>query len=463
MLTKSDFLLFLDSPIHLWAKKHNKVEREKTPFVQSIIDQGYEVEDVAKEFMIKHISRIFEYQKIFETNNTSCKTDFTVFNNQTGKIDIYEVKSGTDVKLDNEYDITFQYITASQLVKIGKVYIIHLNKEYTRDKRLDLKNLFVIHDMTETIEKRLLETEILIKQALLVINKPSPQGLEGCFKPKDCCCPQLCFPSLPKYSIYNLSNVHKERLIQLREKGILDINDIPDTFPLSHRQNIQAKSTKEKRTIINYDKIKDFLSEISYPLYFLDYESYNWAIPQFQNHTIYQNVVFQYSLHIQGTPNSNMEHKEFLSVTHNDPMYEIAKSISENIGDSGIVMVWYKQFEKGCNKEMGRVYPEFKEKLININSRIIDLSDIFSKQMYVDYRFNGSWSIKNVLPVLVPELGYKGLNINNGTLAMLEWKKLVYGNLDKNEKDEIYNNLLEYCGLDTFAMKKILDVINELF
>ncbi|KKR06106.1 MAG: hypothetical protein UT34_C0001G0146 [candidate division WS6 bacterium GW2011_GWF2_39_15] len=459
MLNKSEFLIFLDSPLHFWAYKHGLYTSPKSELAEQFKRQGYDVETCVAEYFRALIPQGVIEQKTFFTKELECRTDFLVYDEGTNSYDLYEVKSSTDVKLDHEYDILFQYIVASQTITIRNLYIVYLNKEYERGAVLDFEQLFKIRDVTDLITTRNDEVERLINDALNIATKDSPDGLLECFKPKNCPCPQLCFPLLPEYSIYSLSNCSEKMTRELRASGILDINDIPDSFNLSHKQRIQLISTKLKSPVIDTQRIAEFISRIQFPLHFLDYESYSWSIPQYNRHRVYENVVFQYSLHIQKTRNSTLDHHEYLAITTDDPIKLIAKDITEKINGSGSILVWNKDFEKRCNRDMARIYPEYREKLYSINERIIDLGDIFSKQMYVDYRFKGSWSIKNILPVLVPDLDYKKMEISNGTLAMTTWESIVYGNLIPQKKNLLIDALLKYCELDTYAMYRILEEV----
>ncbi len=462
MISKSDFLLYLETPLHLWALKHNQYHRELTELDKQVIQHGAEVEQHAKEYISQYISKDYEYQKRFETLNTVAITDFTVLNKETNGYDIYEVKSSTDVKLDNEYDISFQYFTASQTVDIDHIYLLHLNKNYIREDDLDLKELFVLKDLTDVAKARFNEVELLLEQALTTLDNDNPSQIEGCYKPKTCPCPELCYPELPQHYIYELANLDKARIQILKEQGILDINDIPDNFDLGHRQKLQIQSLKENRVIIDKEKLNTFLDRIKFPIYYLDYESYSWAVPRYKNHKVYQQVIFQYSLHHLESKSSILEHYEYVSLDKEDITKELVVDLLKHIGKEGTILVWSKQFEMSCNREMARLYPEYAEELRALNNRIIDLGDIFSKQMYVDYNFHGSWSIKNVLPVLSPELDYSKMEIGNGIEAMNNWYELVFNDdIDPITKQKTKEYLLKYCGLDTYAMVEILKIARQ--
>lgn len=461
MLTKTAFKIFLDAPMHLWAHVRGLETPTDNDFIEQLKEQGYEVEKTAVEFIRENVSPNFEYQREFIFNNLKCTSDFIVKNPDSDSYDIYEVKSTTDVKEAHEYDILFQYYVASQSINIRRLFIVYINKEYERHGELDLPEAFKIREVTTLINEKLEETITLISKAIDTANEETSHGIPTCEKPKECPCPNLCFPNIPVHSIYTLSNVNQERIIALKEIGVLDIKDIPNSFDLSNRQRLQQISTVTQKSIIDKTSIAKFLSNLEYPLCYLDYEAFAWPIPKYDKHKAYEYVVFQYSLHIQ-KQTGEIIHKEFLSTTQDDPMKEVVKNIARDLPEQGTIIVWNKAFEQNCNREMGRIYPEYSEIMSKANKRVLDLGEVFSKQMYVDYRFKGSWSLKNILPVMAPELSYKELEIGNGTKAMQEWKRLVYEKVHPKEKETIIDNLLKYCALDTYAMIKIMESLKSL-
>lgn len=454
MLTKSDYIIYLDSPMHLWALKNNQYNKKFTNFDKHLIKQGYEVEILARKYVKKYISTNCEFQKIYETDDLFARADIVV-----GK-DIYEVKSTTKISKEDEYDISFQYYLSKIQGKVKNIYIIYLNKDYIRGKNLNLKDLFLVKNMTSFAKEKWNFTEATVAEALLITNKQTNQGLSSCYSPNTCPSQELCFPkSLPEYSIYDIPRISKKNLDTLREMDITDIRNIPSYLPVTIKQRKQIEATKKNIVVIETEKIEKELQSLEFPIYFLDYETYSWAIPHFVGHKPYENTVFQFSLHILKKKDGNLTHYEDLSITKKDPILNILSTLKNVIGDSGSVLVWNKSFEKNCNINMGRIYPEYQKFLQGINERIYDLGDIFKYQMYVDPKFKGSWSIKNILPVLIPELSYHNLDVEKGDEAMITWYYLSYENKSKEKEKQLKQNLLEYCKLDTYAMYRIYDYL----
>jgi hypothetical protein len=197
------------------------------------------------------------------------------------------------------------------------------------------------------------------------------------------------------------------------------------------------------------------LDRLEYPLWFLDYETCISAIPQFDNHHPQQQIVFQYSLHRLDHPGGALDHFGHIAITSCDPSIELLEHLSTDLGPSGTVVVWNKTFEMTRNKEMAILYPVYARFLEDLNARIYDLGDIVNLGYYIHPGFKGSWSIKNVLPVMVNELTYEGLGINRGDQASMAWWNITFGNLQNQEKEILVENLKKYCQQDTLAMVEI--------
>jgi hypothetical protein len=271
-------------------------------------------------------------------------------------------------------------------------------------------------------------------------------------------------PSIPEYGVHDLSRISKRKLTDLIDSGIYLLEHIPEDFELSDNQRNQVDLAARAMPLIRNDFIKEELDKLQYPLYFLDYETFACALPRFDGFCTYQHIPFQYSLHILEAPGTEPIHKEFLYTESDDPSPHFARSMREHIGDKGTVIVWYKPFECGRNRELARRLPQYRGFLDSVDSRVYDLRDIFVKQYYVHKEFKGKTSIKKVLPVLAPGFSYKGLAIKEGGTASQKWNEIATGDAPADVKKLIADNLKEYCKLDTYAMyaiwKHLYDRIN---
>jgi len=465
IITKTDFIAFLDAPRHLWAIKNNKLsEQEINVFIQHLFNQGYEVEEFAEKYariiLIPSYSvdpESFLLQPTHTDTNFQARTDVLIKNPETDKWDMYEIKSTNEVKKQHKYDATFQYLVFKEKYQIGSVNILHLNKEYVRDGDLSLSELFQVSDITTEVQNLSEEVLQLRQEALATAQSTKLQSIDKCIKPKECPCLEVCHPDLPEYSIYDINYFSRSvpKVRELIEQRIEDVYSVPPDFPLSKMQRFQVDVAQKGKIVIDTKQIKKDLDGVPYPLYFIDYESYNPAIPMYDGHTPFDQMPFQWSLHIQQEQGGELEHFEFIETKQIDPIINFLTELQKHIGDTGSLIVWNKSFEGTQNKRMGEIHPQFNEFCLNMNERMYDLMDIFQKQWYAEPKQKGSYSIKNVLPLFAPDFSYQELEIGEGATAMTSWFEMVYENTETSKKEIIKENLLKYCEMDTLAMVKI--------
>lgn len=490
--TKTDFKKYLICPKCLWLEKKQPdkfIEREISDFLAKLIKDGYEVEKVAQGMFPEGINvpgneeeKIVNTKKLMREKKTLfqatfytddklfVKTDILKFDDGNNNWDLYEVKSSSEIKTDLKHnhikDITFQKIALKRAgVSVGKSYIIHLNKEYVRRGELELDKLFVMCEVSEEIRTAQKETENEIKNALGLLSQDDID-LNGCdclYKSygQRCDCFSVFNPQVPEYSTAYI--LRGSKLAELNNLGIFDVKDIPDDFKLTPKQREIVELQRSGRPKIDKKNIEKALSKLQFPLYFLDYETLLRPIPILDGYKPNQQIVFQYSLHVLNESKKE-EHFEYLADDLGNATSGLVKSLEENIGEHGNIIVWHEQFERDRNRELAELHPEYKKFFENLNERIFDLKNIFSKH-YLLPEFYGSASIKTVLPIIVPELSYKDLSVQDGTMAMSAWEEmldLAHGN---KRREKIRNDLLEYCKMDTFAMleiyKKVLDEISK--
>ena len=460
MISKTDFLIYLDSPLHLWAVKNNSIEKNILDiYTQHLLEQGYDVEKLAIQYAKEHIpKKDILIQPTHKYENYQARTDILILNPKTNKWDIYEVKSSTRVKPLHRYDVTFQYLVFKEKYDIGDIYVLHLNKEYIKEGDIYIPDLFTTENVNEYVEK--LKDEVIQERynAYLISKMKDSKDISNCIKPKDCPCISLCHPNIPEYSIYDINKLtgNEKKIRDLESKNIYDIKDVPKDFKLSLKQRFQVNVAQSKNTHINKEDIKERFEQLIYPLYFLDYETYGPAIPIFNGYRPFYHITFQYSLHIKRSKESELEHYEYLHSKRTDPIPTLLSSLKKLLQDSGSIIVWNKTFEATRDKEMGDIYPQYKDFTENMNERMFDLMRIFQDQLYDDPLFKGSYSIKNVLPVLVDNLSYKDMDIGEGATAMVSWYDMVF----KDGKD-IKDELLEYCKLDTLGMVRIFEELER--
>jgi hypothetical protein len=484
-ISKSLYIRGLQCHKSLWIKKYNSGVLEASN--ESVLENGNNVGDLACELYpggveIPYEGTSFEdkiimtqdlinqgvkdiYEATFQFNGILVMVD--ILNVEDNTVIINEVKSSTDVKNVYLHDLSIQYYVLNGLgYDVKETNVIHINNEYVRGDELEIEKLFTTVEVTDVVKglQEDIEDNLGIFREVLLdkFNEPSIDIGAHCSSPYTCDAMGYCWNHIPDYSIFDISRLKTDKKFELYKNGILNFTDIPNISQFSHSQQLQIKAELEQTEIINKTSIKAFLDSLTYPIYHLDFETFQQAIPQWKGVNPYMQIPFQYSLHIE-YENGTLEHKEFLAEDGVDPRYELAKRLVEDIPCDVTVLAYNMGFEKGVIRKLANQFSDFTYDLMCIHDNIKDLMTPFQSKDYYVPKMRGSYSIKNVLPALVPEMekAYKDLElVHNGGEAMNVFASL--GSLNDEEKIAYRNALLQYCKLDTLAMVKILQKLREL-
>ena len=487
ILTKTKYVHGLECQRLLWYECNSpSVVPEEDEAIQERFEQGKEVEELAKTLYSGGISvdldklgwnkamelskKVLEDRKpIFEAGfqykELFARADILnpVSRNQW---DLIEVKSSTSVKEEHLNDLSFQkYVYDSAGIKIRNCYLMHLNKEYVRQGEIDIQELFETEDITEKVDEFLTETKENIQEMISIIRMKKCPELEDCTHcgdPDPCPIPDICWSFLPKRNIFFLYNDRgKKNINALWEKGILELEDIPDNFSLNEKQRIQVNTEKTGIPFVNVGKMSDFLKELKYPLYFLDFETFSIAIPQHDNSKPYENIPFQYSLHIVSKPDRKIQHFEYLVEDQKDPRLELLNRLEKELGTEGTILVYNETFEKGVLQKYAERFPKYKKWVDKILPRIVDLYKPFKSFYYYHPHQDGSASLKSVLPVLTGRK-YEDMEIQEGGQASQEFLRVTYTDVSQKERMRVRKALKEYCKLDTEGMIDIIKALETL-
>ena len=481
-LTKTDYIHYLQCPKSLWLLKRKPEiypHKDFSDFLKKITREGYEVEEYAQRLFTGGVSVApgdsaaektrqllaaetpVLFQATFRTENGMFIRADVLERNDDGTYNLYEVKSSTRIKKDKRHnhlkDACFQMIALEDGgLTVRDVYIVHVNGEYVRGEHIDPEELLRRKPVTDDVRgmEKETETEVRAALSLLAADSIDEKGC-GCYrKTRTNHCDAFAYfnGATEECSIWELCGIRDKKLISLQECGVERLCDVPDSIELNTMQTLQVQAAKRGEPIIRHGNIADMLSELVFPLYFLDYETAMNAVPRIIGTRPWQHIPFQYSLHIL-SEDGTLQHREYLSDSLHDAE-TVCRALCENIGDSGSVVSWHASFEKTRNKEMGEMFPQYRDALAEINERMFDLEDIF-KESYIDTAFHGSTSIKKVLPVLCPHLSYSELGVQDGTQAMERWMAMVDTGMDAAERETVRANLSKYCELDTFAMVEL--------
>ena len=484
-LSKSKYCRGIQCKKMLWLEKYKPELKEETNN-DSILENGNFIHEIAKYIFGNHInidfntdlnemisntySTIDSYKDVviteasFNYNNNFCSVDILKKNNNT--YEMYEVKGSTKEKDIYIKDISYQYYVLTSLgLKVSKCFLVHLNSDYVRHGDLDLDKLFIKQDVTEEIISLQDEVKDNIKDInkyMENIEEPVDDIDIKCFNPYQCPFFKYCSKHIGDNNVFDIAGMKINTKIDLYKKGLykfedlvnLDLND-------NYRKQIEYE-LYDKEDYIDKDKIKEFLDTLSYPLYFLDFETYQLPIPLYDGLSPYQQIPFQYSLHY--IENDTLYHKEFLAEDGIDPRRSLAERLVNDIPKDVCTTAYNMAFEKNVIKRLADIFPDLSDHLMNIHDNMKDLMIPFIKKYYYNKAMQGSYSIKYVLPALFPNdpsLDYHNLDlIHNGGEAMQSYANMP--NLNEEDKKYTRERLLKYCELDTYAMVKVYEKLKEV-
>jgi len=497
-LSKSKFLDGLQCPKLLWTwYNRREIIPEPDAAQQHVFDMGHVVGDLAKQLypggvevpltagrdaleltvtatrdLLKRRLPIFEAS--FLEDGRYCRVDILVpmpgpdGDPRSGDVwDLVEVKSSTKVKDVNIHDVAFQYDTLTRAgVDLNRLYVMHIDNAYMRGRTFDVGLFFALEDVTE----RALALKDYVPKAVDsmfdVLGGPDPDTPIGtrCHKPYACPLVPHCWGVLPEDNVTELYYAGA-RAFRFLDEGIFTIAQVPEA-KLSPQQAVQKRALATGELQIDREAVRDWLAGLEYPLYHLDFETMNPAIPEITGTRPYQRIPFQYSLHVQDAPGAEPRHHEFLAdfaeePLPGDPRPALVDSLLAAIGDRGTVLAWNMAFERSVLEDLGEVTPTRAHALAALAERLDDLMIPFRSFWVHHPAQKGSCSLKAVLPALT-SLTYDNLEIADGNAAGREYARVLYEHMEVEDRDGILQALRDYCRLDTLAMVEILGRLEGL-
>ena len=478
-LSKSKFVAGLQCHLRLWQKCYNpELASEISPVQQAIFDTGNRVGRLAtrlypggvliEEDHLHHneavkstlaamenpkVKAIYEAGFLYDDVRVRADILQRLKNN---KWNLIEVKSSTSVKEVHYPDVAVQYyVLKGAGLDIERVFLMHLNNQYVYDgNELNLEGLFSSSDLTEeALEYQEEVPEILaeLKEVLANSDPPVMMPSRNCNKPYGCDFYDYCTKDMPEHWVIQLSGMGQNKIDVLASMGIDDIGEIPEDFPLTAIQDRIRNCVVDNEEYIG-QALRDELEDVEYPVHFLDFETLGLAIPRYAGTRPYQGIPFQWSDHILHKT-GEMEHRKYLCNEDKDPREELTLKLLDALGKKGSIYM-YTGFEKEVIKGLAKDLPEYGKPLLATLVRLVDLYKII-KNNYYHPEFHGSFSLKSVLPALIPEMGYENLGIQEGQEAGIEYMRMLDPSRSPEEKERIRDDLLKYCAHDTLAMVKI--------
>lgn len=370
-------------------------------------------------------------------------------------------------------DIAFQYaVVSGSGIPVISAALMRINGSYLADGdgEPDLQRLFAVLNVTSAVIDRqpaVVADIAKLRTTLSSAHEPVRSVGSHCTKPYGCGFQQYCWEDMPKPNVFDLPRIKGRVAEEFHAEGL---SGFPELLGAGARLNpkqltVVQHHVERRPPHVDRDAIQSFLDQLTYPVHFLDFETFAEAVPRWAGVKPYQQVPFQYSVHVQQAPFAEPEHFEFLAREGSDPRRAVADSLVRHIPADATVLAWNKGFERGRLQELAARFPDLAEHLLGIRDWVLDLGEPFSRMDYYDAGFGGSWSIKRVLPVLYPDdpdLDYGALDlIHNGGEASERFRTL-HRVADADEREAVRASLRAYRRLDTLATVKILDFLQRL-
>ena len=485
-ISKSKFLQGLQCPKLIWSAYNVKhLFPEVDDALQAVFDQGHVVGSLAKKMFPNGVeidsdhsdferairqtkkalsSRLPIFEAAFSANGGFARAD--ILNPASiDSWDLIEVKSTTRLKEQVHLpDIAFQaYVLTEAGIKLRKCFLAHIKNEFVRHGEIDPKQFFTLEDVTSQVSvlSRDVEEQLdVMKRGIGASKQPeTPIGLH-CDSPYTCPLHDHCWSFLPPRNVLELYDDRKGRGWDLLKREVFRIAEIPADYSLSAKQEVQRATAISGKPHFNQTQIQTFLKNLEYPLHFLDFETFSTAIPMFDGARPYEQIPFQFSLHVVHKAGTKPEHRKFLADGRNDPRTEFMRQLKSSIEPSGSIVVFNAPFEKGRMKECAELLPEYKSWVSAVNGRIVDLLNPFKAFSFYHPNQCGSASMKLVLPALTGK-DYSKLEIQEGGAASREFVRVMFGDVNESERKRVRRALELYCGQDTEGMVWILDVLRN--
>jgi len=401
------------------------------------------------------------YEAAFTFDSVRIRAD-VLSRNPDGTFDLVEVKSSTSAKEEHIPDVGIQlHVLEGSGITVRRACLLHIDNTYVYEGGpYDLGKLFQLEDVTDRARNFMqLEVPLSLAEMKKILRRENPPDLEigrQCSNPYRCEFYGHCRKGAPEHHIEQLPRVTSGLIQALLAAGIRDIRDIPEGFPgLSGTQLRVRDCVIRGRPHVGAD-LAAALGGAEHPLHFLDFETFGQALPVYRGTRPYQAIPFQWSLHVRDSA-GNLSHHSFLHDGDGDPREAFVLSLLDAIELQGTIVV-YTGFEQSRLRELAATFPQYSDRLMGLCGRMLDLHAVI-RDHYYHPGFHGSYSMKAVLPAVVPELGYDDLEIREGGHASVAFARMISPETEESERRRLRQALLDYCRRDTEAMVRIIDAL----
>ena len=490
-LSKSRYVTGLQCPKILWMNEHMPERFDESVVNQAALDTGNAVGDLAMGYYGDFVEVPFDEhgfgamaertrelldagervicEATFIHGDNLCMAD--ILRVEPDGVHVVEVKATTSLKDYHIHDASYQLWVIEQCgLEVKSVGLMHLNKDYRREGEIDLHGLFVVEDITEEAHRRARSVPANIGRMAAVAggaDEPDVRVGHHCNNPHACGYRAWCKRGFPAPNVFDINGIWMSVAAGMAyDDGMVTFEDVLGSgVSLNPRQSVQvACEVDGTDQHVDRDAVRTFLGQLRFPLYFLDFETFQEAVPPYDGCWPYEQIPSQYSLHVLDGPDGNLRHFEFLAPEGADPRRAVAERLCEDIPAGACTLAYYMGFERARIRELAGLFPDLAGHLLSINEGMVDLYEPFRRGDVYLRAMGGSNSIKAVLPAMFPgdpELDYHALEgVHNGGEAMAAYANLV--NLPPEERAAVREQLLRYCELDTLAMVRIYEKLASL-
>lgn len=483
-LSKSRILGYLQCPKRLYLEVHHRELMQYSASSEVAFTIGNEVGAVAQEVLMpggiliaydrglrkavasteKYMGELFDttlYEATFQTQNIQVRAD--LLSRRQNFIDVVEVKSSTSVKDLHHVDCAIQYWVMAQAgFAPSKISLAHINNEFVYQGDGNYARLFEVVDLTEQVAEHSEQVYAWVEEANETINGDLPHVDVGdhCFQPYECPFIDHCWKNVAtvEYPIAQFPGLKKQQKNAIIQAGYEDVREVPAGFIDDENLLARLNAYKSGNQIIPR-ALQDELNALAYPRYYVDFETIGFAVPIWKDTRPYEQLPFQWSCHVEHDAGA-LEHSEFLDTSGEPPMRAFCESLIRAVDESGPVCV-YSHYERTILKKLQQRFPDLEDALQAIIERLYDLL-LPIKKYYFHRDLQGSYSIKTVLPSVVPELSYDDLEeVQDGMMAQQAYLEVIHAETEHERRWALTESLLKYCELDTYAMVKLVEKLSE--
>ena len=476
-LSKSKLISAWQCPKRLHLEKHHPEYGDVSAQTESLFATGHRVGEISQQLygapesveiefdirtglMVSKTRRLIEggadfpiFEATFRHEGVLIRADVLIPDGDGWRV--VEVKASTSVKDYHVLDCAIQdWVLRNSGIDVTSISLAHINNQFVYQGDGNYDGLLVEHDLTDEVRK--LEPAVLdlVAMARDAVSGPMPDIAVGtrCTSPYECQFINYCWPTDSEYPIAGLGG-GKAKLGEYVALGYRDICDVPaDSISAALQQRIHRVTCSGKPEILDGAR-RDF-EALAYPRYYLDFETIGPAVPVWAGTRPYAPVAVQWSCHIEESE-GQLQHEEFLDLSGEPPMRDLALALVECLGNAGPVLMWTR-YEEGVIRNLIDMFPELAEPLQEIIDRLYDMHPVV-KQNFYHPKMMGSWSIKAVMPAVNPDMDYAQLEgIKEGTGASDGFLEAIAPETMPERKAELDEQLRRYCRFDTEAMVEIV-------